>query len=318
MAEQTLLSARGISRHYPVRGGRRRQTVRAVEDVSFDVHAGETVGLVGESGCGKSTLGRVLVGLDKATEGSVTFDGQPLDVKSRWSVRRGVQIVFQDPYSSLNPRLTVSAAISEVLTVHDICPRDERAARVTELLQRVGLKAELADRRPQQLSGGERQRVVIARALAAGPRLILADEAVSALDVSIQAQILNLFTELQDELALTYVFISHDLSVIRHVSRRVLVMYLGRIVETAETEELFSAPRHPYTRGLLATVPTLDPADRLEARALTGDVPNPIDPPTGCAFHPRCPLATDLCRGQAPTLRATRSGGTVACHHAEP
>ena len=316
MGDGALLAARGISRHYAVRSGRRRQTVRAVEGVSLEIGVGETVGLVGESGCGKSTLGRVLVGLDAATEGAVTFDGAPLDVSSPWRVRRGVQIVFQDPYASLNPRMTVAAAIAEVLHVHDICPRPERDARVHELLERVGLRPDLADRRPYQLSGGERQRVVIARALATGPRLILADEAVSALDVSIQAQILNLFAELQDELALTYLFISHDLSVIHHVSQRVLVMYLGRIVETAATDDLFAQPRHPYTQGLLAAVPTLDPEDRTVQRALAGDVPNPIDPPSGCAFHPRCPLASERCRAEVPSLRRTRSGGTVACHHA--
>jgi oligopeptide/dipeptide ABC transporter ATP-binding protein len=228
-----------------------------------------------------------------------------------------VQIVFQDPYASLNPRLTAAAAISEVLTVHRICPKSEVRERVIELLERVGLKEDLADRRPHQLSGGERQRVVVARALAGGPELIVADEAVSALDVSIQAQILNLFARLQDELGLTYVFISHDLSVIRHVSQRVFVMYLGRIVESGPTDELFSTPRHPYTRGLLDAVPSVDPDERGEERTIAGDVPNPIDPPSGCTFHPRCPLATDRCKSEAPALRNTVAGGAVACHHAD-
>jgi oligopeptide/dipeptide ABC transporter ATP-binding protein len=318
MAEPApLLEVDGVSRHYSVRSRRRRDLVRAVEDVSMSVSRGETVGLVGESGCGKSTLGRILVGLDRATSGRVTFDGKPLDVSSPWAVRRQVQIVFQDPYASLNPRLTAAAAISEVLTVHRICPKSEVRERVIELLERVGLKEDLADRRPHQLSGGERQRVVVARALAVGPELIVADEAVSALDVSIQAQILNLFARLQDELGLTYVFISHDLSVIRHVSQRLFVMYLGRIVESGPTDELFSKPRHPYTRGLLDAVPSVDPDERRDERSIVGDVPNPIDPPSGCAFHPRCPLATDLCASEAPALRDTVAGGAVACHHAD-
>jgi oligopeptide/dipeptide ABC transporter ATP-binding protein len=308
MTDQTpLLEARGVSRHFPVRSGRGKQRVRAVEDVSLTVFAGETLGLVGESGCGKSTLGRVLLGLDQATSGTVTFSGAPLDTKSPWTVRREVQIVFQDPYASLNPRLTVASAISEVLKVHRVCPRNEVSARVAELLERVGLAPDLANRRPYQLRGGERQRVVIARALAVGPRLIVADEAVSALDVSVQAQILNLFTQLQDELQLTYVFISHDLSVIRHLCQRVLVMY----------PELFRAPRHPYTKGLLRAVPSVDPDHRDAERALGGDVPNPIDPPSGCAFHPRCPLATERCAAEVPTLRAVAGGGAVACHHAD-
>jgi oligopeptide/dipeptide ABC transporter ATP-binding protein len=318
MAEHTpLLEARGVSRHYPVHRGRGKQLLRAVEDVSLTVYAGETLGVVGESGCGKSTLGRVLVGLDRATAGEVTFSGRPLNTNSPWEVRREVQIVFQDPYASLNPRLTVGRAIAEVLRVHDLCPRKEIPQRVEELLSRVGLAPDLAGRRPHQLSGGERQRVVIARALAAGPRLIVADEAVSALDVSIRAQVLNLFTQLQDELELTYVFISHDLSVIRHVSRRVVVMYLGRIVERAPTDELFRAPRHPYTKGLLAAIPSVDPDQGDSERALGGDVPDPITPPSGCPFHPRCPLATEKCAAETPQLRATDAGGEVACHHAE-
>ncbi len=317
MIRDPPLEAQGISRHYPIRRGRGKQLLRAVEDVSLTVYAGETLGVVGQSGCGKSTLGRVLVGLDQATAGEVTFSGRPLDTKSPWEVRRQVQIVFQDPYASLNPRLTVARAIGEVLKVHDVCPRKEIPGRVEELLGRVGLAPDLAHRRPHQLSGGERQRVVIARALAAGPRLIVADEAVSALDVSIRAQVLNLFTRLQDELELTYVFISHDLSVIRHVSQRVVVMYLGRIVERAPTAELFRAPRHPYTKGLLAAIPSVDPDQRDDERALAGDVPDPITPPSGCSFHPRCPLATEKCATQAPELRATASGGEVSCHHAD-
>jgi oligopeptide/dipeptide ABC transporter ATP-binding protein len=318
MTDQTaLLQAQGISRHYPVHRGRGRQLLRAVEDVTLTVYAGETLGVVGESGCGKSTLGRILVGLDSATRGEVTLSGAPLNPGSPWTVRRDVQIVFQDPYAALNPRMTVSRALSEVLKVHGLCPRKEIPARVSELLSRVGLADDLAERRPHELSGGERQRVVIARALAAGPRLIVADEAVSALDVSIRAQVLNLFTRLQDDLGLTYVFISHDLSVIRHVSQRVVVMYLGRIVEQAPTPELFRAPRHPYTRGLLAAIPSVDPDQADPERALGGDVPDPINPPSGCAFHPRCPLATERCSAEIPKLRRTASGGLVACHHAD-
>jgi oligopeptide/dipeptide ABC transporter ATP-binding protein len=307
---EVLLEARGVSRHYRVG---RHQSVRAVEDVSLTLTAGETVGLVGESGCGKSTLGRLLLGLEPLSAGEVAFDGTPLREVS--GLPGEAQIVFQDPFASLNPRLTVAQALGEVLAVHRICPNAERDAHVADLLDRVGLAPDTAGRRAHELSGGQRQRVVIARALAVGPRLIVADEAVSALDVSIQAQILNLFSRLQDELGLTYLFISHDLSVIRHVSRRVLVMYLGRIVESGDTAALFARPRHPYTRGLLASVPTLDPPDPAAPRLLRGDVPDPMDPPAGCAFHPRCPLATDRCRTELPLLRELAGGGTAACHH---
>jgi oligopeptide/dipeptide ABC transporter ATP-binding protein len=309
---EALLEARGVSRHYRIG---RHQSVRAVEDVSLTLTAGETVGLVGESGCGKSTLGRMLLGLEPLSAGEVAFDGTPLRDVAR--LPGEAQIVFQDPFASLNPRLTVGQALGEVLAVHRVCPAAERDAHVADLLERVGLARETAGRRAHELSGGQRQRVVIARALAVGPRLIVADEAVSALDVSIQAQILNLFSRLQDELGLTYLFISHDLSVIRHVSRRVLVMYLGRIVESGDTAELFARPRHPYTRGLLASVPTLDPPDPSAPRQLRGDVPDPMDPPAGCAFHPRCPLATERCRTELPLLRDVPEGGTVACHHTD-
>jgi oligopeptide/dipeptide ABC transporter ATP-binding protein len=313
MAE-LLLQAQGVSRSFPAGGG---ATVKAVQDVTLSVEAGETVGLVGESGCGKSTLGRVLLGLDRADSGTITFAGRPLGSGSPKALRREVQIVFQDPYSALNPRISVGSAIGEVLRVHGICGRAATKAHVSELLERVGLRPDLADRKPFELSGGERQRVVIARAIATGPRLIVADEAVSALDVSIQAQILNLFARLQDELDLAYLFISHDLGVVRHVSQRMFVMYLGRIVESGSTKTVFAHPRHPYTQGLLAAVPSLDPAARNASRPLSGDVPNAIDPPSGCAFHPRCPLATDVCRERTPERRTAADGVEVACHHAD-
>lgn len=311
---EPLLVADAVTRRYAVS---RRQAVHAVSEVSITVDAGETVGLVGESGCGKSTLGRVLLGLEPADRGRVTFAGEDLAGDGVKRVRRELQVVFQDPYSALNPRLTVGGAITEVLRVHRLCPRGEADARVRELFDRVGLRIDLARRRPFELSGGERQRAVIARALAAQPRLIVADEAVSALDVSIQAQILNLFGQLQGELGLAYVFISHDLSVVRHTSRRVFVMYLGRIVESGPTERLFERPRHPYTRGLMAAMPTLERRSADVTTKLSGDLPNPLDPPAGCAFHPRCPLATDLCRQEAPVLRELADGVAVACHHAD-
>jgi oligopeptide/dipeptide ABC transporter ATP-binding protein len=278
---------------------------------------GQTVGLVGESGCGKSTLGRVLLALERPTAGEVHFEGRPVDMADRSAVRRlrrDIQIIFQDPYSSLNPRQTVHAALEEVLQVHRLCPPGERRARVNELLERVGLEPAMGDRRPHEFSGGQRQRIVIARALAVGPRFIVADEAVSALDVSIRAQILNLLVSLQDELDLTYLFISHDLGVVRHMSARIVVMYLGRVVEEAATAELFDEPLHPYTQALLAAVPSVEAGEPRHESSVEGDLPSPLDPPTGCHFHPRCPFAMDRCRHEYPALRSRPSGRTVACH----
>jgi oligopeptide/dipeptide ABC transporter ATP-binding protein len=320
LSETPLVEARGLSKHYRVgRGmfGRGADVLRAVDDVSFALPSGTTVGLVGESGCGKSTLGRVLLALEKPTSGEVRFAGKPVDMADKRAVRRlrrEIQIVFQDPYSSLNPRQTVRGALEEVLRVHELCPPGERRARVDELLERVGLDPAMGDRRPYEFSGGQRQRIVIARALAVGPRFIVADEAVSALDVSIRAQILNLLVTLQDDLDLTYLFISHDLGVVRHMSTRIVVMYLGRVVEEAATAELFEEPLHPYTQALLAAVPSVEVDEPREARGVEGDLPSPLDPPAGCHFHPRCPFAMERCRSEYPATRTTASGRTVACH----
>lgn len=315
-----MLAARGVSKHYVLgRGlfGRGGDVLRAVDDVSFEVPAATTVGLVGESGCGKSTLGRVLLQLEAPSSGEIHFDGRVIDADDRGALRRlrsEMQIIFQDPYSSLNPRQTVRSALTEVLKVHGIGTLAERRGRVDALLERVGLSPKMGDRRPAEFSGGQRQRIVIARALAVGPRFIVADEAVSALDVSIRAQILNLLVQLQDDLALTYLFISHDLSVVRHISQRIVVMYLGKVVEEAPTDALFEEPLHPYTQALLRSIPTLEPGSRNAAVAVEGDLPNPIDPPSGCPFHPRCPFAMDVCRVEIPLSRRVGDGRVVACH----
>jgi oligopeptide/dipeptide ABC transporter ATP-binding protein len=320
LSETPLVEARGLSKHYRVgRGmlGRGADVLRAVDDVSFALPSGTTVGLVGESGCGKSTLGRVLLALEKPTSGEVRFAGRPVDPADKRAVRRlrrEIQIIFQDPYSSLNPRQTVRGALEEVLRVHELCPPGERRARVDELLERVGLDTAMGDRRPHEFSGGQRQRIVIARALAVGPRFIVADEAVSALDVSIRAQILNLLVTLQDDLDLTYLFISHDLGVVRHMSTRIVVMYLGRVVEEAATGELFDEPLHPYTQALLAAVPSVDAGESRHERGVEGDLPSPLDPPAGCHFHPRCPFAMERCRHEYPATRIRAGGRTVACH----
>jgi oligopeptide transport system ATP-binding protein len=319
-----LLEARGLRKYFPVSGGlfgRPRGWVRAVEDVSLAIQPGETLGLVGESGCGKSTLGRLLLRLIEPTAGDVLFEGRsllampPRDLRA---LRRHMQIVFQDPYGSLNPRMRVKTIVGEGLVIHGIGTRRERLARVRELLGLVGLAADAEERYPHEFSGGQRQRIGIARALAVGARFIVADEPVSALDVSIQAQILNLLQDLRQRLGLTMLFVSHDLRIIEHVSDRVAVMYLGRIVESGTREQIYTAARHPYTRALLAAVPVPDPrhrAERAERRTmLTGDMPSPIDPPPGCPFHPRCPHAEDVCRRVVPPLLAGRGGHAVACH----
>jgi oligopeptide/dipeptide ABC transporter ATP-binding protein len=314
--------------HYPVRRGiLRRQVgaVRAVDGIDFEIRRGETLGLVGESGCGKSTTGRALLQLQEATSGTVTFDGEDLtNMKGERlrTARRHMQMIFQDPYASLNPRHTVGRIVREPLEIHAIGTATERAARVKELLTLVGLDASHADRYPHEFSGGQRQRVGIARALATSPRLIVADEPISALDVSIQAQIVNLLSDLKQELGLTYLVIAHDLAMVRHISDRVAVMYLGRIVELGSKDDVFGRPLHPYTKALLAAMPIADP-EREAARVhtpLQGDVPSPADPPSGCHFHPRCPLATEVCRREDPVLGPVGKGGTghvVACHHAE-
>jgi oligopeptide/dipeptide ABC transporter ATP-binding protein len=314
-----LLEIRDLRKHYPVRSGllgRAREHVKAIDGVSLDVEDGETVGLVGESGCGKTTLGRCLVRLIEPTSGSIIFQGRELSALSAAAMRemrRRMQVIFQDPYASLNPRMRVGEIIGEGLRIHELAGRRERKARVVELLQRVGLRAEHYGRYPHEFSGGQRQRIGIARALAVNANFIVADEPVSALDVSIQVQILNMMLDLQQELGLTYLFISHDLRVVEHVSDRVAVMYLGKIVELAPAAELHRDARHPYTRALLSAVPMPDPARRGERIVLQGDVPSPINPPPGCSFHPRCPFAERRCTQVEPQLEFDGTHA-VACH----
>jgi len=317
-----LLEVRNLVKHFYVSGGLfggREGVVRAVDDVSFAIHRGETLGLVGESGCGKTTTGRCILQLERPTRGQILFEDRDLATlgpEELRAVRRRMQVIFQDPYSSLNPRMTVGQIITEPLAVHRIVPDPvKREARVQELLGHVGLLPQHARRYPHQLSGGQRQRVGIARALAMEPALIVCDEPVSALDVSIQAQIINLLEDLQREFGLTYLFVAHDLSVVRHISDRVAVMYLGRIVELADRKALYDDPLHPYTRALLSAVPIPDP--ELEARrehiVLGGEVPSPLHPPSGCVFHPRCPIAIDRCRAAVPELREIKPGHWAAC-----
>jgi oligopeptide transport system ATP-binding protein len=319
MSGTPLLSVRDLAKHFPAAGGR---AVKAVDGVSFDVAAGETLALVGESGCGKSTTGRMLLRLTEPTAGVIHFDGADLLGLSRRALRRRrrqLQIVFQDPYSSLSPRLRVEDIIAEPLDVHGLCPTPAaRRDRVVELLRLVGLDAVHLRRYPFEFSGGQRQRIAIARALAPEPRLIVADEPVSALDVSIQAQVVNLMQDLQAKFGVAYVFISHDLAVVRHIAHRVAVMYLGRLVELADTDALFDAPHHPYTQALLSAAPVPDPERRRRRIVLRGDVPSPAHAPGGCHFHPRCPIAQPVCRETAPPLREVRRGQSAACHFAEP
>lgn len=326
-AQNSLLEVRNLTKHFPVGRslgdilkGRPRAAVRAVDGVSFQVQRGETLALVGESGCGKTTTGRCVLFLQPPTSGEVLYDGVPIDPQDAAALRerrKQLQIVFQDPNSSLNPRMTIGQTLGEVLVFHDMVPARGRNRAVTELLENVGLSARHAGRYPNELSGGQRQRVGIARALAVDPELIVADEPVSALDVSVQAQILQLLQRLRNERGLSYLFISHDLGVVRHISDSVAVMYLGVIVEQAATTDLFSGPRHPYTQALLAAAPIANPKMRRTRAPLQGDPPSPISPPSGCRFRTRCPYATELCATQTPRLRELMPGHTVACHYAE-
>ena len=320
---ETLIRVKNLKKYFPVVEGIVFQKaiahVKAVDDVSFDIKKGETLGLVGESGCGKTTTGRCILQLERPTAGDIVFEGvnlNDLNKKALSPVRQKIQVIFQDPYSSLNPRLKIGDIIGEPMKVHGIQPdANKRRRRVAELLSICGLDPAFGDRYPHEMSGGQRQRVGIARALSLNPEFIICDEAVSALDVSIQAQVINLLEDLREEFGLTYLFIAHDLSVVHHLCNRVAVMYLGKMVELADSDELFDHPVHPYTKALLSAVPVPDPSaeKQREHQVLQGEVPSPMNPPSGCVFHPRCPLAVDSCRLEIPPLEEKRPGHWAAC-----
>ena len=321
---EPVLSLRNLKKYFPIKTGvfsRVTGHVKAVDGVTFDIYPGETFGLVGESGCGKSTTGQVILRLLHATSGSVHFRGEDVygaSPERMRELRKQMQIVFQDPYSALNPRMTVGAAIREILNVHGIATGSEAQHRVEEVLTTCGLQPYHSDRYPHEFSGGQRQRVVIARALALDPAFIVADEPISALDVSIQSQIINLLEDLQEEFDLTYLFVSHDLSVVKHIADRVGVMYLGKLVEVADKTEFYEKPLHPYSQALLSAVPVSDPSHKKDRIILKGDVPSPANPPAGCPFHTRCPYAMDVCKTVTPQLLPTPSGHHVACHLIHP
>lgn len=314
---ETILSIRGLSKNYELSSAffRGKDVVHAVDSVNLEVQEGETLGIVGESGCGKSTLGRMIVRLEDPTDGVILFEGKDLakvSKKKLRGLRQRFQMIFQDPYASLNPRRQIGQIVEEPLRIHGVA-KNERRVKAKELLRRVGLDENAYEKYPHEFSGGQRQRVVIARALALNPRLVVADEPVSALDVSIQAQVLNIFKDLQKDLKLTYIFIAHDLGVVRYVSDRIAVMYLGKIVELANADDLYESPAHPYSQALLSANPRMGTEDKRERIILTGDIPNPINRPSGCAFNPRCPKVADICRTQSPELM-TIGTRQVACH----
>jgi len=318
--QKPLLEVADLKQYYPIKGGVLGKTinhVKAVDGISFTVYPGETLGIVGESGCGKSTTGRAILRLEEPTSGTVRYRGEDilrLSKSEMQKIRKDLQIIFQDPFASLNPRRTVGQTLEEALAISQVVPKENRRVRALKLMEQVGLRGDQIDRYPHEFSGGQRQRICIARALAVEPQLIVCDEAVSALDVSIQAQVLNLLKDLQREYDLTYLFISHDLGVVHHITNRVMVMYLGKVVELAETADLFAAPRHPYTKALLSVIPSLDRSKRTQRVILEGDVPSPIDPPKGCRFHTRCPYAVEVCKEEEPPLRELSEQHYVACH----
>ena len=318
--DDVLLEVEDLRKYFPVRGGvfgRKVGEVKAVDGISFSIKKGETLGLVGESGSGKSTAGRSILRLIEPTSGQVRFNGQnvfELGKEELREMRRRMQIIFQDPYASLNPRMTVGSIVGEPFAIHKIAAGRDREERVEALLMRVGLSADHMRRYPHEFSGGQRQRIGIARALALHPEFIIGDEPVSALDVSIQAQVINLLEDLQQEMGLSYLIIAHDLSVVRHISHRIAVMYLGKLVEIADNEQLYNNPLHPYTEALLSAVPVPDPRMKKERIVLTGDIPSPINPPSGCVFHTRCPIVEDRCKTEVPKLRKLDDGRLLACH----
>ncbi|CQR55624.1 ABC transporter ATP-binding protein [Paenibacillus riograndensis] len=318
-AKQPLLQVKNLKKHFPARtpGSFRKSLVKAVDGVSFEMNEGETYGLVGESGCGKSTLGRTLLRLTEPTSGEALYQGNDLIGQSRHALRgyrQELQMVFQDPFSSLNPRKIIGKALEEPLVIHGIGSPEERMRRAMDILQTVGMQMEHYYRLPHELSGGQRQRIGLARALILNPKIVVCDEPVSALDVIIQSQIINLMRKLQDELGLTYLFIAHDIGVVRHISDRIGIMYLGKLVEEADTDSLFANPLHPYTQVLLSAVPAPDPTRIKERIILQGDLPSPLDPPGGCAFHTRCPYALEKCASEVPIQRSVAPGHRVACH----